>query len=99
MHGQELSLQDGSPSDANTVTKEEFTVDELTTQTTTVQKCKLQNKSNCELLNVISAIPESLDSPCSDISVIIKEELILEGTNEEPLADKVLYNITLILLY
>lgn len=50
-------------------------------------------------LSTTSTIPNSLDSSLSNMSVVIEEELILEGTDEEHLIVKVLHNILLILLY
>ena len=73
-----------SLSDIKTVTNDEFFADELITHTTVAQKLKLESEPECDL---------------PDVSVIIKEELILEGTDEEHLADKVLCNITADLLY
>ena len=84
---------DRSLSDVKTVMKGEFCVDESLTHTTIVQKQKQEAETIYELQS-ISTVQNSLDSTLSNVSVVIKEELTLEDTDEEHLVDKVLYNIT-----
>ena len=73
----------------NAVSKDEFFADEFITHTTEPQKIELENESKCELPNVCT-IPNSLNFALSNMSVVIKEELILEDADQEHLTDKVL---------
>ena len=84
---------DGSLPDIKTDIKRECFVDESNTHTTVVQKQKQESEPEYEL-SITSTMPNSLDSALSNVSVIIKEELILEDTDGEQFVDKVLSNIT-----
>ena len=75
------SILDRSSPGINTDVKEKFFTGELIAQPTVAQRCKLENESECELSN-ISIIHNNSDSTLFNTSVVIKEELILEDTDE-----------------
>ena len=75
------------------VIKEEFCIDDACF---VAQKCELETTPKSALSNIST---NSMDSTLANMSVVIKEELILEDIDGENLMDKVLYTTLLIMLY